>query len=214
MLSPAEIEALLIASGGFLSVGIVLLVLILLGTPDGLRKAGIFSAGWLGTHVLVGWAACLLGSRMDGGGGASGWLSVGLGLVLLALAAHKTHAMRKPTTGPGFLARMDRLSLLQVAALGVVVPIANLKNLAIFLTAVAALMQEDLAPVRLGMGVLAVSIVFCVVPMLPALAAWAFPGASARVLAILRARLQQHGDWLALGILVGFGLLFLARGSS
>jgi threonine/homoserine/homoserine lactone efflux protein len=216
--NPATYEAFAIASAGILSFGQMTLVLVLLSAEGGLRKALAYAAGMGGVLLAVGQGSLLLGSRLhrqpaSDGAGAVAWISVVLGVVLLTVALR---TWRKPagTEGerPGFLRSLDSATPRRLLGVGALVGGLNVKNLAIYLSAVDVVVRARVPPAEGMLAVLAVTGIFCLCLLGP-IGVFVVGGAWARpALAAFRRALERHSRPLAIGVLTLFGLAFLARG--
>jgi len=217
--SNAITEAVLIASAGMLSIGQILLMLLLLSSAGGFKKAVAYAAGMTGVLGAIGASALLLGtSRLAAGEGPEGpglaaWGSLGLGVLLLFMAVRVWRT--EPTAEaavPKFMRSLDDAGPGRLLALGAVVGGANVKNLAIYLAAVDVLVRARPTAAQ-GLGALAVvTAVFCLYLLVP-LGIYLLGGRRAEpVLAALRRALEKHHRPLSLGVLVVFGIAFGARG--
>jgi len=212
-------QALILASGGFLSVGSITIVILLLISDGGWRKGAAYALGYWGGYSLIGLSVILVGTNTlrssgEGGGGVTASaLSLLVGGLLLWLGWRNG---RKPAQDsqdpPRLFAMLNTITPLKTLGLGAVVTIVNFKNLAIFLSAASVPLLSDLALSAKVMVVLLVALVFCASVLAPVLLYAAFPATAVDRLTRFRHTLETHSRAIGIWAPVGFGLLFTIRG--
>jgi len=217
-MNPALIDALLLASAGWVSVGQILVVLLLLSSDGGLRKASAYAAGMGAALLVIGEATLLIGSQVgtteSDGPGATAWVSLILGALLLAFAVR---TWRTPPTDdpprPKVFEALDGASATRLLGFGAFIGVVNVKNLAIYLTAVDAVRAGQMGLVPSAASVALVTFVFCLYLVGP-ISVYVVGGARARpALAWLRGALERNYRAVLIGVMTVFGLAFLARGA-
>lgn len=151
---PVVFEALVLASAGIGAVGSITLVTLLLTSGAGWRNGLGYAVGYTGAYTVMGLAAVLVGddaaAGSNGGQGRLGSMVIAvLGAVLLIVAvrnARRPDADTGEDAPPGRLWRMvDGATPGRSLSVGVLVSIVNVKNLAIFLSAISVLHLSNLA---------------------------------------------------------------------
>lgn len=222
------LTALAVALSGAAAVGPVLLVTTLLASERGRPNAAGFLAGYLGTYTamaLLMVAADLdVGSWTSGDAGSTGPIVLvlfGLGLLVLGLrtvrlpAAEGTNGIAPGAEGTNERPRkalIDRATPARTLGVGAVVAIVNVKNLALFLTAVAVLQASDLSPAAKLAAAPFVAATFCLTSFAPMVIDVVAPKRSERLLTRLRHVVERHGRRLARWLPWIVGAFFLARG--
>ena len=212
-------KALALASGGLFSFGAVLLVVILLGSENGLRKATAFFTGYFGSYLLIGavvlWIGGQLGTSQDTGGKPwiTGILSLLVGCLLLYFAQKK---IRTPATDndepPKFLTQLDAMQAKKLLAFGALIPVLNFKNLAIYLSAISILIAGKLSIHEGLIAVVAVDVVFCTTVLLPILFFLIFSSQALKGLLRIRQWLEKNNRPVAITMMLLFGTIFVTRG--
>jgi len=216
------VQSLVLASGGFLSVGSITIVILMLLSDRGWRNGVAYVLGYWGGYSSIGVAVILVGRNMASGGtGDGGMVSsvviMMLGGLLLWLAWRN---WRKPPAGgqeqeqdhPGFFSMLDGITPLKALGFGAMVTVVNFKNLAIFLSAVSVSLLSDLALATKLMIVLLVALVFCAAVMVPVLIYLSFPAGAQERLTRFKLTLEKYSRPIGIGAPLVFGLLFVVRG--
>jgi hypothetical protein len=206
-------------SGGAAAGGSILLVTALLASDRGRSAALAYVLGYLGAYVAIG--LIVVAADVDPGAwtsGDDGWagpaILVGFGLLLVGLGLR--NALRPPSSadpGVGRPARaLDRVTPPRSFGLGVAVAFVNVKNLALFLSAIAVLQASDLAAAGKLTAAPLVAATFSLAVFVPITIDALAPARSGRVLAALRRAIERHGRRLATWLPLAVGVAFVARG--
>lgn len=219
-MSTVLVQSLLLASGGIFSVGSITLVILLLISDRGWRNGLAYMTGYVAAYTLIGIAAVFLGYRSEGNGGegpglvVSGLLIV-LGSVLLWLSLRN---WRKPILeneeNPRIFALVDGITPPRALAFGGLVSVVNVKNLAIFLSAISVVLVSGLPLPTKYLLVLPVVLVFCLAVIIPVLIYLSFPARASERLGRLKDALESNSRRIGIWAPLIFGLIFLARGIS
>lgn len=216
----ALLPALAVALTGTAAVGPILLVTALLTSSGGRPSAWGFLAGYLGMYSAIGMAVVAAGleparwvSGEAGPAGATAGVAVGVALVALGLW---TASRSSSDTGSGAARRspplLDRATPPRAFLLGLTVASVNLKNLALYLTAIAVLQAGELSTGGKLAAAPLVAAVFCLAAFVPLGIDLAMPARSGRALARLRGTIERQGRRVGAVLLVVVGLVLVARG--
>ena len=214
----AIFQAWAIAVGGMSSLGSALMVLLLLNREAGPGSAFAFATGYFGSYLSIGalgvfFGAGLLESRQDAAPSPGGAIvACVLGVLLLTLAVQQ---WRTPPSGepPPFMAKLDEFGPLKAFAVGALIPAINLKNLAIYLPAVAVLAAASMPPLEAGLGLVSTTVVFCGAMLTPVLIYVVLPRRSAQWLGAIRRWIETNSHKVARVILPLIGSALLAKGT-
>lgn len=222
---PVEVEAGLLAAlalalTGVAAGGSILLVTALLASDDGRSNALGYLLGYFGAYTAIGLAVVAAdvdpGTWTSGEAGRAG--PVVLVVVGLALAAVGLRTASRPRSGVAHadagrtIRVLDRATPARSVGLGIAVAFANVKNLALFLTAVAALKAGDLSAGGELAAAPLVALVFCLPVLVPVAIDVAAPARSGRALAALRRTVERHGRRLGTWLPLAVGVIFVVRG--
>jgi threonine/homoserine/homoserine lactone efflux protein len=214
----ALFQAMAIALGGALSVGQILLTLLLLGGEGGAKKAAAYCAGMTGTLLVLGQGALFIGQGVatraeDSGPGAAAWVSLVLGAVMLFFAAKtwRTPAPDEPKP-PRLFAAIDGASPGKLLGVGALVGLINVKNLAIYFSAVGVVIDARLPRVEGAVSVLATTLVFTLCVSGPLLLYVVGRARAEPSLRRLRELLERHNRPVVVTVLLVLGTVFFARG--
>lgn len=217
----AVLESFAVASGGLLSIGSILVVLLLLSTRGGAGRAAAWYAGYGGGYLAMGQGLLVLGHHVAATtpatnaepGRVGPAIAVLLGALLLFFGLRRWRRPPAPDAPPPRLfAQLDQLSLPRAFGFGLLVTVINLKNLAIYLSAIGILAEARLPldqalPAGAAVTLLFTSAVLAPLVVYALLRARADPWLSA-----FRRVLERHSRPLTIGVMLLFGTLFLLRG--
>lgn len=214
------LQALGIATGGLLSVGSILIVLLLLSTAHGLRKGLAYYLGYSGSYLAIGTLFVLVGGRFHAGGdGRGGGALLGSSLFVILGALFLFFALRRWRTPPPEVAALprwftalDQAMPRKVFRIGAMVAALNFKNLAIYLSAVAVIPGKGLSVLEIAFVLAAIVLTFCAGVLFPVVLFALFSERAMPLLQAMRRGLTRHNHKLSLVLFTLFGALFLARG--
>lgn len=219
-MQPGLVPALVVALGGAAAVGSMVLVTTLLASRGGRSNAIGYLLGYLGSYTTIG--LIVVAADADPAAWTSGEagllgpvvvLVVGLALIAMGLRTALRPRPAAARAGAGGLINvLDRATPVRTFGLGVVVGFVNVKNLAVFLTAIAVLQASDLTVGHKLAGVPLVALTFCLAVFVPLAIDVAAPLQSERILAVLRCWIDRHGRRLVTWLPLVLGLAFVFRG--
>jgi threonine/homoserine/homoserine lactone efflux protein len=210
------LQSLVLAAGGLVSPGSITVVILLLMSERGVRRGLAYSLGYLGAYTLIGVGAVAAGYQAAAGSSGFGVVSsvvfAALGTVLLWIAARNWR--RRDVAAeehPRLLSFVDRITPARALGLGAAVTVVNVKNLAIFLSAVSVALVSDLPlPSKIAIAVLD-ALVFCGSVVLPVLVYAAAPARARERLGRIQETLAGHGRTIRIWAPAVFGGLFLLQ---
>lgn len=219
-MQPGLVPALVVALGGAAAVGSMVLVTTLLASRGGRSNAIGYLLGYLGSYTAIG--LIVVAADADPAAWTSGdaglvgpvvVLVVGLALVALGLrTALRPRPEAARADAGGLIHMLDRATPVRTFGLGVVVGFVNVKNLALFLTAISVLQASDLAIGHKLAGVPLVALTFSLAVFVPLAIDIAAPLRSERLLAVLRRWIDRHGRHLGTWLPLVLGVVFVVRG--
>lgn len=127
-------------------------VVLMLATPRGRRNGPAFILGWVAGLTIAGTITLLLASGADAAASDAadgiGWVRIGLGLLLLYVAAQQWRG--RPKAGdepkmPSWMASVDHFGPPKAAGLGVLLSAANPKTLLLVVGAGLAIAQAGVS---------------------------------------------------------------------
>jgi threonine/homoserine/homoserine lactone efflux protein len=211
------LQSLAVASAGLFSVGAILLILLVLSSEGGVRKAFAFATAYYGSHLAIGLVAVVVGAKLQeqpdtGGTGAGPWISLGAGVFLLGMAA-RTLVQPRSQERPRWMRSLDELTARRLFLFGSVLPLVNVKNLPIYLSAIAILVEGELPLGQAALSVVAVASLFCLAVVGPVLL-FALGGARTEpLLSSFRGFLERNSRPITLTLMSVFGSIFVIRGA-
>lgn len=220
-MEPGLLPALALALTGAAAAGSMLVVTALLATDGGRANALGYLGGYLGAYTAIGLAVVAgdvdAGAWTSGDAGRAGpVVMMVLGLLLMAAGA-RTALRPRPEPGKrgggptaGIL---DRATPARAFGLGVAVAFVNVKNLALYLTAVAVLQASDVSAARKLAAAPLVALTFCLAVFVPLAIDVAAPARSGRALAALRRGIERYGRRLGAWLPLVVGVVFVVRGA-
>ena len=217
---PGLVSALVVALGGAAAVGSIVLVTTLLASRGGRSTAVGYVLGYLGSYTTIGLTVVAADADpavwTSGDAGLVGpvvVLVVGLALVALGLrTALRPRSEPARADAGGWINVLDRATPVRTFGLGVVVAFVNVKNLALYLTAVAVLQASDLTVDRKLAGVPLVALTFCLAVFVPLAIDVVAPLRSERLLVALRRGIDLYGRRLDAWPPLVVGACFMVRG--
>lgn len=213
------VQALAIASGGMVSVGSILIVLLLLSTKHGPRNAKAYTGGYILAYACIGMVTFIVGQKVtvSGGGGGSyigSILYALMGCLFLFFAVKRWRSPASKDDGPPkFLQKLHAFEPKKSFTFGLMISCLNFKNLAIFLSAVSTLSAVRMSLLEGGLSVVLITIVFCSTLILPIGIYYLIPERSEELLGKMKRGLEEHSRMLSIVILTLFGVLFLLKGT-
>lgn len=220
-MEPGLLPALALALTGVAAAGSVLVVTALLASHGGRSNALGYLIGYLGSYAAIGLAVVATdvdpSAWTSGDAGRAGPIAlVALGLLLMAVGL-RTALRPRPEAGEEGAGRptgvLDRATPARAFGLGVAVACVNVKNLALYLTAIAVLQASDVTAARKLAAVPLVALTFCLVVFVPLAIDVAAPTRSERILAALRRGVERHGRRLGAWLPLVVGVVFVVRGA-
>lgn len=201
----------------------VVAVVVLLVSQGGLAKSAVFEVAWLVTSFLVVWGLAEAVAAADPHPAGEqpaweSWLAIGLGLVLLALAALVARAIRRqrrnPTgqvAPPRWLAVIDRLPPGRVVGLAVALIVANPVNASMLVAGAVELGRERL-PTSQNLLLAALFVLIGSLSVLAPYLVATLAGKRSGLLPAAREWLLRNNNILSFGMALAFGMIFLVRG--
>lgn len=216
-MSVSLVQSLALASGGLFSIGSILIVVILLGTERGFRRASGYVAGYMGTYAFIGALVLTIGSWVSLKASSEGkpWGSIVLyiltGCMLFFFFQKRLRSKEKPGEIPGFLLKLQTMSTRKALWVGMLVAVINLKNLAIFLSSLEALLKANL-PLYSGLLFLVVVLLtFFGSTLAPLVLYLVFTHSFDRILSAMRSWLERNNRSFSLVLLFCFGCFFWGK---
>ena len=214
------IQSLLLASSGLLSIGSITLVILLLISDRGWRNGLGYALGYFIAYSVIGVAVVLLGYRAaENGDGEPGRflpiMLLVLGTLLLWLSLRN---WRKPPAEnpeePRFFRIVDNITPLKALGFGALVTVMNVKNLALYMTAVSVPLLSQL-PIEQKIAItLLDALVFCLSVIIPVLIYVSFPRRAREILLSFRGMLERNGRAIGIWLPLIFGLIFIIKGAT
>jgi hypothetical protein len=198
------------------SLGSILIVLLLLASENGLRKANGYVAGYVLTYTIVGMLVVATGASQFASCGslalAASFVKLGLGGLFLGVALRRLLTRDAPLAQASLALLFQReVSVTRTFAVGSIAPLINLKNLVIYLYAASLVSVRRPPGLMAPLHILAITLVFCSTTILPVFASAIAPGPTRLALGRLRTGLELHGRAIAILLLSAFGALFMAQ---
>jgi len=216
------INALAVASGGILSFGSILIVIVLLGSKGGIQKATAYVSGNCVGYFLIGltWFALRgFGGPLGETAAATGpspaaWAQLGFGVLLLGFGLYNwlkgppsaEAAAKAKANNP--LAKIDTMRARSLFGFGAMISAVNVKNLAIFLSALSIVAKTTLGWSAQLAGLAAVIAMLCSSVITPVLLALLFAKRANPWLASGRRRIEENMRELSIFVMLLFGSAF------
>ncbi len=215
---PVIVESLILASAGLLSVGSITIVILLLMSERGWLSGLAYMTGYLSAYSVIGAAAVLVGYQTAESSSSAAEITSSVVLLLLAalllwMAQRNWRRRRMPLEQrPRLFTLVDQMTPVKALALGAAVTVVNVKNLAIFLSAVSVVIVSGLAvSVKLLIAGLD-AVVFSAAVVIPVLVYLSSPDRARERLGRIQQALQEHRRPIGIWVPVVFGTLFLVQG--
>lgn len=216
------LQSLVLAAGGIVSVGSITIVILLLISDQGWRNGLGYALGYVGAYTLIGISAVMLNynytsTTPDPVEASSNMtttiLLIVMGILLLFLSVRNWR--KKPSEAqqpPRLFAIVDNITPLRAFLLGAVISVVNIKNFAIFMSAVSVLLLSNLMVSTQLMIVLLVVIVFCGSVIIPVGIYLIFPNNAYTRLNAIKQTLETYSRPIGIWIPLIFGSIFVLQG--
>ena len=194
------IQSLILASGGIVSIGSIMIVILLLISDKGWRNGLGYMLGYVSAYTVIGISVVVLSynyttseTPSDNPNLMMPILLILMGCLLLWLTQRNWR--KEPTTeeskSPRLFAILDKITPIRAFLFGAVVSTINIKNLAIFLSAVSVLLVSDLVLSSKIVIVLLDVLVFCASVIVPVAIYLLFPATAEERLTSLKHTLES-----------------------
>ena len=207
-------DVLPVAIGVAISPVPIIAVILLLLAPRAKAASAAFAVGWVAGIVVTVVVVTVLASTVGLGASdgqpstAGSWVKIGLGVLLLLLAAQQWRsrpAHREDAQLPGWMASMDRLTPAKALGLGLLLSVANPKNLLLGASAGVAVGGAGLSTSQAAVTIAIYSVLAASTVLLPAVG---YAVASDR----LQAPLDDLKTWLVENNATVMSVLLLVLG--
>ncbi|TDD90620.1 GAP family protein [Saccharopolyspora karakumensis] len=213
-------ELLPLATGVAISPLPIIAVILVLLTPRAGATGSGFLLGWAGGIVT---AVVAFGALAEVTGlGAAGappaavsWLTLALGVIMLVFAAHQGHTGLRQGDEPqlpGWMAAIDSIGPVKAAGLGMILAVANPKNLALMLAAGLTTSNAGLQPAGNVVAGAAFTVIAASTVAAPVLGYLVVKDAMAELLAKLKARLIRDNKTIMTVVLVVLSFVLIGKG--
>ena len=215
------LESIALASGGLVSIGSVTIVILLLISGNDFRNGLGYMLGYVGAYTVIGISAVVLSynytdttqTASQSPGIISSFLFSVIGFLLLWLAIRNWRkAPSNDNKPPRLFAILDTVTPIRAFAFGAAISVINVKNLAIFMSAVSVLLLSDLLLPSKILIVLLDVLVFCTSVIVPVGIYLAFPESAYARLNWIKETLESHSRPISIWIPLIFSLVFLFQG--
>jgi threonine/homoserine/homoserine lactone efflux protein len=212
-------QAIAIASAGIVAFGSLTLVILLLTSEHGWGNGLSYMSGYTLSYMLMGIGGVILGSGINSGlretvSFAPAFLILGVFLGILGL-----RNLYKPDDEPGsrkpslLFLFADRLNPLSSFFFGITISIINIKNLVIFLSAIAVIRMGDIElPSKVLIAVL-VALIFCLSVIVPVCIYVIVPRRSDRILGAIKSLVDKNRRVVGILVPLVFSILFILKGA-
>lgn len=215
------LQALAVASIGVIAPGSITAVILLLMSDRGWRNGLAFASGYVVMYSLIGAGVLMLGvgsaeNTPSQQSPTASYILIGLGIVLLALTIRNWRKKAEPqldTKQPSRFAKLlDGITPLKAFGLAAVVSVVNVKNLAIFLSAVSVLLFSNLLLTTKLTMLIPLVFVFCTSVITPVAIYLLFPEHANDTLNRIKDAISHHSRTLGIAVTLILGCLLLYRG--
>jgi len=198
---------------------IIATILMLLAPRAGGASAG-FLLGWVGGIVIATTLFIVLAGGADLGGDdgpsvAASWIKIGLGVLLLLLAARQWRA--RPASGevaelPGWMSAIDSFTVVKGLGLGFVLSAVNPKNLLMAVAAGATIGSGDISVGEEAVAVAVFTVIAASTVATPVLAYLVARDRMRHPLDLLKGWLQVNNGTVMGVLLVVIGFVLIGKG--
>lgn len=212
------LEAIVLASGGILSVGSITIVILFLLSERGMRVGVGYAAGYTLSYLLIGVAVVMLGYRasLQGNSEPNNFLPIlfiFLGFLLLYLAVRNRRKGPQENAEPLRIFQViDQFTALKAFGFGLAIGVINFKNLAFFLSGISVILVSTLLLTQKIVVMLLVVLTFCTSVIVPVLIALLFPQQAEEKLGWIKQTIDTHRYQIGIWLPLVFGVLFITRG--
>lgn len=212
------LQAIVLASGGIVSVGSITIVILFLLSERGRRVGVGYAAGYMLSYSLIGVVVVLLGYRANQqGGGEPGLflpiLFMCLGTLLLYLGMRNWRKGPMETHKPPRIFEfIDNFTALKAFGFGLAISIINFKNLAFFLSGISVILVSALLLSEKIIVTLLVVLAFCSAVLAPVLISFLFPHQAEEKLGWIKTTIDRYRYQIGIWLPLVFGVLFVVRG--
>jgi threonine/homoserine/homoserine lactone efflux protein len=197
----------------------IITVILMLGTPKGRSNGVAFALGWVVGLVLVSVIVLLVAGGADDPDSASSdgvnWFQVALGVLFLVMARRQWRSRprkgEEPQT-PTWLAKVDRITPVASAGLGVLLSALNPKNLALTAAAAATIAQAGLSASDDAIAIAVFVAIASVTVVGPVLAYLVAPAKAAGALGHLKEFMADNNAVIVMIVLLLLGAKLLGQG--
>ncbi len=214
------LQAIVLASGGIVSVGSITIVILFLLSEGGTRVGLGYAAGYTLSYTVIGVLVVMLGYRAStqGDGEPNQFLPIlfiGLGLLLLYFTLRNWRKGPQESNDPPRIFQfIDKFNTLKAFGFGLAIGVINFKNLAIFLSAISVVLVSTLLISQKIIITLLVVLVFCTSVIVPVLIAVVFPQQAEGKLGWIKQAIDTRRYQIGIWVPLVFGVLFILRGIS
>jgi cytochrome c biogenesis protein CcdA len=205
------------AVAGAINVVPITVVATLLATRGGVAKATGFAVGLIGTFAIIGAIALATVSpdagSSDTGSAVTGTIVATLGVLLLLFAVKQLLGAPDPDAPPpGYMAKLESMSVSGALVTGVVLGALNIKQVAIYVGGIAEIVDADVSS---GEGWVALALLLVLIQLgviLPILAFLLAREWTTTALVALRGWLTRHNRRISIVIGLVVGVWFVIEG--
>ena len=209
------LQSIALASVGLFSPGSITIVILLLMSDRGWRNGLGYALGYISMYTLIGIAAISFGvgaapdSSEPSASGSVGVMV--LGTLLLALALRSWRRPAAPNSSR-FSTILNRITPFRAFGFGAAIAVINVKNLAIFLSALSILLVSELpVPTKL-LILIPVLFTFCLSVIVPVAIYLALPAQANHYLENIRVTIERYSRPIGIWLPTIVGCLLILRG--
>jgi threonine/homoserine/homoserine lactone efflux protein len=217
-MSSILIQAILLASSGLFAVGSITLVVLLLISDRGFHNGFSYAIGYITGYTLIGFVVIVLNYQTSENNSEQqnilfpAFLVV-FGILLTWIAFRN---WRKPiqsnNQGNRFLSLIDKITPAKAFGFGLIITVINIKNLALFLSALSIVVQSSLPIADKLITMLLVVLVFCSSVIIPVGIYILFPNRRNDLLNGIRRTLIKYRRSISIWAPTIFGSIFIIMG--